>query len=89
MVRWNVRYRSTAKDDVEHLRKAGLKERAESIVHCIEENPYYNPPPYEALLGKLKGLYSRRINRHHRIIYKILPATNDVLVYRMYTHYKK
>ena len=66
----------------------------------IKNNPYQNPPAYEKLQGDLKGLYSRRINKQHRILYGVLPNTENLLdendvpykgivkIIRMWTHYE-
>ncbi len=46
------------------------------------------PPPFEKLLGDLKGAYSRRINIQHRLVYQVLEAEHTVKVLRMWTHYE-
>jgi hypothetical protein len=33
--------------------------------------PLQHPPPYEKLVGDLKGAYSRRINIQHRLVYEV------------------
>ena len=45
------------------------------------------PPSYEKLTGDLNGLYSRRINRQYRIVYKV--DKNEIHIIRMWTHYDK
>ena len=35
------------------------------------EDPFCYPPSFEKLTGDLTGLYSRRINRQHRIVYEV------------------
>ena len=35
------------------------------------------------------GLYSRRINRQHRIVYEVLEDKNEIHIIRMWTHYEK
>ena len=55
-------------------------------------------PPCEELVGNLSGLYSRRINIQHRLVYEIFNeevTVNDikyegtVKIIRMWTHYDK
>lgn len=41
------------------------------------------------LNGDLNGLYSRRINRQHRIIYEVDKENNEIHILRMWTHYDK
>ncbi len=75
------------KDSPPYLKAAGLKSKAEAIVILIQENPFRVPPPFEKLIGDFSGLFSRRINRQHRIVYEVLTDSNQIVVYRMYSHY--
>ncbi|MGN1413428.1 MAG: Txe/YoeB family addiction module toxin [Anaerovoracaceae bacterium] len=70
------------------LKQAGLETQARELLAVIKENPYRNPPPYEALKGNMKGLYSRRINYQHRLVYEVLEEKQIVHVLRMWTHYE-
>jgi Txe/YoeB family toxin of toxin-antitoxin system len=54
----------------------------------LEVDPFQNPPPYEKLVGDLKGAYSRRINIQHRLVYEIVRKEKTVRVLRMWTHYE-
>jgi len=45
-------------------------------------------PPYEKLVGDLHGVYSRRINFQHRLIFQVLEEEKVVKVIRMWTHYE-
>ena len=67
-------------------------------MEVIRENPFQNPPPFEALVGNLQGVYSRRINIQHRLVYQVYndPVEVDgknyagtVKIIRMWTHYDK
>ena len=51
------------------------------------ENPLCYPPPYEKLCGNLDALYSRRINRQHRIIYEIDDKKHEIHIIKMRTRY--
>ena len=51
------------------------------------EDPYIYPPTYEKLTGELNGLYSRRINRQHRIVYEVDEKKKEIRIIRMWTHY--
>ncbi|MBN3010470.1 type II toxin-antitoxin system YoeB family toxin, partial [Ruthenibacterium lactatiformans] len=37
----------------------------------------------------LFGMYSRRINRQHRIVYQVFEDEKIVKIIRMWTHYEK
>jgi antitoxin YefM len=63
----------------------GMKER---LMEGIRQNPFQNPPPYEKLSGSLKELYSRRINRQHRLVYKVLEEEKTIIIISMWTHYE-
>jgi len=40
------------------------------------------------LKGDLAGLYSRRINLQHRLVYMVIESEHVVKVLRMWTHYE-
>ena len=65
-----------------------LKKRVDEFLNILRENPYQNPPPYEKLQGNLKGAYSRRINRQHRLIYTVDEEKKTVKIVAMWTHYE-
>lgn len=54
----------------------------------MTENPFVFPSTYEKLSGDLKGIYSRRINRQHRLLYEIDEEKNEIHIIRMWTHYE-
>ena len=90
-------FEKQALKDLEKLKISGLSEKARKLVDIIRENPYQKPPRYEKLVGNLDGLYSRRINIQHRLVYQVYkgPITVDGLQYqglikiiRMWTHYQ-
>lgn len=71
-----------------YLKHAGLAGKAKALMELLEEDPYRTPPPYEKLSGDLRGLYSRRINIQHRLVYEINETDHVISVYRMWTHYE-
>ena len=97
---YKLKYTRQAEKDARLLEKAGLDKTAAELLSIIKNNPYQNPPAYEKLQGDLKGSYSRRINKQHRILYDILPNTEGLLdendvpykgivkIIRMWTHYE-
>ena len=88
MVKWRVLYTKHAQKDAQKLARAGLKDKAQSLLDLLARDPFQNPPPYEKLVGDLAGAYSRRINIHHRLVYQVLPNDMTVKVLRMWTHYE-
>ena len=82
--------------DIKNLKSVRLDEKAKKLIEVIKDNPFRNPPPYEALVGNLQGVYSRRINIQHRLVYQVYndPVELDGIKYdgtvkiiRMWTHY--
>jgi toxin YoeB len=86
--KWRIVYTKQAQKDAVKIAAAGLREKAEKLIHILSENPYQTPPPYEKLIGDLSGAYSRRINIQHRLVYQILEEIRTVKVIRMWTHYE-
>ncbi|WP_216859965.1 Txe/YoeB family addiction module toxin [Polynucleobacter parvulilacunae] len=87
MVKWSLVYSKYAIKDAKKISAAGLKEKAQILLDLLAVDPLQNPPPYEKLVGDLKGAYSRRINIQHRLVYEIFRKEKAVRILRMWTHY--
>jgi toxin YoeB len=87
VVGWKLVFTKQAQKDAKKLASAGLKPRAEKLLDLLRKNPYQSSPPYEKLLGDLKGACSRRINIQHRLVYQVLDEMKTVKVIRLWTHY--
>lgn len=94
---WLVLFTKQAAKDAGRLKSAGLSEKAKALVAVVREGPFVTPPRYEALVGNLAGMYSRRISLQHRFVYEVLPGEVErngiryegiVKVIRMWTHYE-
>jgi Txe/YoeB family toxin of toxin-antitoxin system len=88
VVNWNLAYSKYALKDAKKLSAAGLREKAQALLDILEIDPIQNSPPYEKLVGDLKGPYSRRINIQHRLVYEIFRKEKTVRILRMWTHYE-
>ena len=93
---YRIVYDKQAIKDIKNLKSVRLDEKAKKLKEVIKDNPFRNPPPYEALVGNLQGVYSRRINIQHRLVYQVYndPVELDGIKYdgtvkiiRMWTHY--
>ena len=91
-----IKYEKQAVKDIKNLKGAKLDGKAKALIEILKRNPL--EPPCESLVGNLSGLYSRRINIQHRLVYEIINAeviVNDVKyegtvkIIRMWTHYDK
>ena len=80
---WKIKFTKEAEKDKKLLKSAGLVEKAKKLLNVLSENPYKNPPSFEKLVGNLKGYYSRRINLHHRIVYRVLDDQKIVVIHAM------
>ena len=85
---WRLEFSKAATKDVKKLTAAGLKLKAQELLDVLRHNPWQNPPPYEKLVGELAGAYSRRINRQHRLVYRVNEDTHGIDILRMWTHYE-
>lgn len=88
MVAWDLVYSKQALKDAKKLSAAGLRDKAEALLEALKVDPLQNPPPYEKLVGDLAGVYSRRINIQHRLLYEVFKKEKTVRVLRMWTHYE-
>ena len=95
---YRIVFEKQAVKDIKNLKSAGLDKKARELIEVIREDPFKNPPPYEGLVGNLKGFFSRRINIQHRLVYQVYaePTKFDdveyegtVKIIRMWTHYDR
>ncbi len=94
---YRIVYEKQAVKDIKNLKSVRLDVKAKKLVELLKENPFQNPPPYEALVGNLQGVYSRRINIQHRLVYQVYNESVElngiryegtVKIIRMWTHYE-
>ena len=83
---YKIVYTKAAVKDIPKL-KAHLDIKAKSLIEVIKENPYQKPPRYEKLVGDLEGLYSRRINIRHRLVYEVFESEKIIKIISLWTHY--
>ncbi len=85
---YEIRFTKLAEKHKKLLKQAGIDEKARKLLSLIAEDPYRNPPPYEALVGELKGFYSRRINIQHRLVYQVYENEKVIKILAMWSHYE-
>ena len=92
-----VKFTKQAAKDAKKLKSSGLDKQAKELVSIVAEDPFATPPRYEALVGNLSGMYSRRINIQHRFVYEIIdgPVQEGAIEYdgivkvlSMWSHYE-
>ena len=88
VVTWKLVFTKQAQKDAKKLSGTGLRPKAERLLSILANDPYQSPPRYEKLVGDLLGVYSRRINIQHRLVYQVVDDQKIVKVIRMWTHYE-
>jgi len=78
-----------AENDLNYWTKTGNQSILKKIANLIENihiNPFEGIGKPEQLKHNLTGIWSRRINREHRLIYEIVD--DKILIYSVKGHYK-
>jgi len=89
-VSWRVLFTRQAQKDARKLAATtpALKAKAQRLLELLADDPFAQPPPFEALVGDLRGAYSRRINIQHRLVVQVLSDEQVVKVLRLWSHYE-
>ena len=82
-------FTAEAKADIEFFKKAGernILKKIRELVISIDANPFEGLGKPEALKYDFQGCWSRRINKEHRLVYKITNKTITIISTK--DHYK-
>lgn len=84
-----VQWTLNAAEDVAYWKKYDIKkyERIKLLVKNIQETPFTGIGKPEPLKHSLSGLWSRRINHEHRLIYSV--KSELIIIYNCRFHYTK
>lgn len=85
---YRIVFSKTAAKQRALVKQAGLENKVKTLLNLIAQDPFQTPPPCEKLIGDLEGLFSRRINIKHRLVYHVVDEENAVHVVSMWTHYE-
>ena len=85
---WQVILSSKAKKQSKIAIKSAYRDTIENLMKIIKANPFQNPPPYEKLEPPTDSSYSRRINKQHRLSYKIYEKEKIIKILSLWTHYE-
>ena len=80
----------TALKDIEKHKKAGDKatlKKLQQLLNELREHPFLGTGKPELLKHELAGLYSRRINKKHRLVYSVEEEQVIVYVLSAWSHY--
>lgn len=87
--KYTIKFSKQAEKDKNYLKNAELEKSCKTILNLMQDDPFCYPLAYEKLCGDLSGLYSRRVNRQHRIVYEVVEEQKEIHIIRMWTHYEK
>lgn len=79
-----------ALEDIEKHKKTGdhsVLKKLQLLLNELQEHPMTGTGQPEKLKHDLKGLFSRRINRKHRLVYAIKEEVVTVHVVSAWSHY--
>lgn len=85
---WTVIISKMALKDAVKVKASSHFGKVRELLALLSVNPFQNPPPYEKLESPPDNLYSRRINKQHRLVYVVYKDTRIVKIIRMWTHYE-
>ena len=85
---YSIYFTKNAIRDIPKLKSVGLDAKTKALIDILRNDPYQNSPPYEKLLGNLKGAYSRRINIKHRLVYEVIEDKKAIRIISMWSHYE-
>ena len=80
-----------ARKDRDYWKKSGntkIQNRISALLKDILQHPFTGIGKPEPLKHNLKGLWSRRINDEHRLVYQVSDGMIYVYVLSMSFHYK-
>ena len=83
-----IEFTGQSRKDLKYWKKINnpdIQKRISDIIKDIQEHPFTGIGNPEPLKHQLKGYWSRRINKEHRLVYKILK--NSVMIYSLRFHY--
>jgi Txe/YoeB family toxin of toxin-antitoxin system len=82
---WKIKYWRQAEKDREKLKRSSLVVKVRKLIEVLAENPFAGK--FEKLVGDRKGLYSRRINDQHRLVYRVMEEERVIKIISMWSHY--
>ena len=91
-MRYILDFSVLALEDIAKHKKSGDKatlRKIEVLLVELQEHPTTGTGQPEKLKYNLEGLFSRRINKKHRLIYSVDENVVSVLVVSAYSHYNQ
>lgn len=85
---FDLDFTDKANEDIGRHKKAGNKAVLKKMLVLLEElteHPFSGTGKPEQLKHNLSGLWSRRINQEHRLVYEV--EQNTVIIHSAFGHY--
>lgn len=87
-----IEFTDKAKKDLDFWKRSGnivIQRKITALLKEIEVNPYFGTGQVEQLKADLSGYWSRRLNREHRIVYRVDEDLKKVHIFSLKGHYEK
>ncbi|RPA60594.1 Txe/YoeB family addiction module toxin [Aerococcus agrisoli] len=88
MDNYTIKIKNSSTSDLIKIKERPLRESFQSIIETLIRNPYEPTQSFEKLFPPERGLYSRRINIKHRVVYTIDEDQKIVTIYSAESHYR-
>ena len=87
---YKIFFSEKAKDGLKRLKKESpqLLKKIEKLLIEIEQHPTTGTGQIERLKYLGPNTYSRRINKKHRIVYRVINDVVEVIIISIYGHYE-
>jgi toxin YoeB len=79
-----------SKEQLDFFKKVNnpiILKKIRQLLEIIPETPYSGIGKPEPLKHHLSGLWSRRINQEHRLVYEVIETENVILIHSLKGHY--
>ncbi|WP_293304775.1 Txe/YoeB family addiction module toxin [Pedobacter sp. UBA5917] len=86
-----IAFDEIAKEDLSYWKKTGniaIQKKISSLLIAISESPFSGIGKPEQLKYDFSGMWSRRINSEHRIIYQVFEDEQIIKIHSLRGHYK-
>lgn len=87
---YTLRFSKSSLEDIERHKKSGDRatvKKIEKLLNELKEHPTTGTGQPEKLKHDLAGMYSRRINKKHRLVYAIDEQVVTVHILSAWAHY--
>ncbi|WP_313628069.1 Txe/YoeB family addiction module toxin [Enterococcus italicus] len=88
MSNYSIQIKNSAKVDLRKIKQLNLRAQFEKVVQTLKEDPYLPTQSFEKLKPTHEGRYSRRLNRQHRVVYRVNEDEKIVEIYSAWTRYE-